>query len=115
MEKGPGLKLLSPILGIADFVIAEDLGMAGDDAIRLRTNTDYMACQYYNLAEVLKCLPITSTASQTELWLTQGRTTMIPSEVLKTTTKPERKGEERARLSILRDTQSRQEAVAVQR
>ena len=35
-KKGPGSKLLSAILGIADFVIAEDLGMAGDDAIRLR-------------------------------------------------------------------------------
>ncbi|MED5303060.1 MAG: 4-alpha-glucanotransferase, partial [Candidatus Thermoplasmatota archaeon] len=35
-KKGPGSKLISAILGIADFVIAEDLGMAGDEAIRLR-------------------------------------------------------------------------------
>ena len=35
-RKGPGSKLISAISGIADFVIAEDLGMAGDEAIKLR-------------------------------------------------------------------------------
>ena len=79
-KKGPGSKLLSAILGIADFVIAEDLGMAGDDAIRLRDKYGLHGMSILQFGWGTEMPPHHINCVPDRVVATRGRTTMIPSE-----------------------------------